>query len=95
MICLAVQLLAKPGHEKKIKDNFGKLTAESRKEPGCLMYLVHQSFEDPRKFLVYEQYGDTAALEFHRKSPHFREFATDGVYKWIESREAGLYVPLS
>src|SRR5260221_1675856 len=39
------------------------LQEHSRKEPGCLMYVGHQSTEDPRKFMFYEQYKDQAALE--------------------------------
>jgi autoinducer 2-degrading protein len=95
MICLAVNLLAKAGHEQEIKNNFAKLAPLSRKEPGCRLYIAHQSVDDPRKFLVYEQYDDNAALEFHRKSEHFQRYATNGLYKYVESREAGLYTPIS
>ena len=42
------------------------LQEHSRKEPGCLLYIGHQSTEDPRKFLFYEQYKDAAALDAHR-----------------------------
>ena len=94
MICLAVTLLAKAGHEQEIKDNFAKLAPLSRKESGCRMYIAHQLREDPRKFLVYEQYDDNAALEFHRNSEHFRLYATNGLYKYVENREAALYSPL-
>lgn len=94
MICLAVRLLAKTGHEQEIKDNFAELAPLSRKEAGCRMYVAHQQLDDPRKFLVYEQYDDQAALEFHRSSEHFRQYATNGMYKHVESREAELYAPL-
>lgn len=94
MICLAVRLLAKAGHEQEIKDNFAKLAPLSRKEAGCKMYTAHESLEDPRKFLVYEQYADQAAMEFHRNSNHFRQYATNGLYKYVENREADLYSPL-
>jgi quinol monooxygenase YgiN len=94
MICLAVRLVVKPGHEQQVADLFKPLTEASRKEPGCLFYVAHQHRDDPRKFLVYEQYKDDAALEAHRNSEHFNRYAADGLYKFVESREADLYRPL-
>jgi (4S)-4-hydroxy-5-phosphonooxypentane-2,3-dione isomerase len=94
MICLAVRLLVRPGHEQQVADLFQPLTEASRKEPGCVLYVAHQHRDDPRKFLVYEQYKDDAALEAHRNSEHFRRYAADGLYQFVESREADLYRPL-
>jgi quinol monooxygenase YgiN len=94
MICLNVRLLVKPGHEQQVGDFFKPLTEASRKEPGCLFYVAHQHRDDPRKFLVYEQYKDDAALDAHRNSAHFKQYATEGLYKFVESREADLYRPL-
>lgn len=94
MICLNVTLVARSGEETRIAELFPKLQAASRQEPGCLLYVVHQHLKDPRRFLVYEQYADEAALEFHRNSPHFQEIAANTIYKLIESREAELYRPL-
>jgi quinol monooxygenase YgiN len=84
----------KPGHEQQVADFFKPLTEASRQEPGCLFYAAHQHRDDPRKFLVYEQYKDDAALDAHRNSAHFKQYATDGLYKFVESREADLYRPL-
>jgi len=95
MICLAVRLLVKAGHEQEVKNNFAKLTPLSRKEPGCRFYVAHQSVDDARRFMVYEQYDDQAALDAHRKSEHFRQYATNGFYPHVESREAELYTPLT
>jgi len=94
MICLAVRLLVKAGHAQEVKDNFAKLVPLSRKEPGCRMYIAHQGIDNPRRFLVYEQYDDQAALDLHRNSEHFRQYATNGLYPHVESREAELYTPL-
>jgi quinol monooxygenase YgiN len=94
MICLAVRLLAKNGMENKVAEAFRPLIEQSRREPGCLMYVVHQRKDEPRRFLVYEQYKDDAALEAHRESDHFQKYATNGVYTMIDERDAGLYHPL-
>ena len=94
MICLAVRLLTKAGLEVEVARTFRPLIEASRKEPGCLMYIVHQRKDDPRHFLVYEQYKDEAAVDSHRESPHFLKYATHGVYTMIEERDAGFYHPL-
>jgi len=38
MVVLAVTWMAKTGRESEVAALFEKLTAESRKEPGCVMY---------------------------------------------------------
>jgi quinol monooxygenase YgiN len=90
MLCLVVRLTVKPGKESEVVEHFLPLAEASRKEPGCLMYVAHQHKDDARKFLVYEQYADDEALEFHRNSAHFR-YATEGLYPHVEEREAELY----
>ena len=75
MVVLAVTWMAKIGRESEVAAIFEKLSAESRKEPGCLMYQVHKHKTDPRRFFIYEQYKDDAALEAHRAAPHFLQHA--------------------
>ena len=53
---LAVTWMAKAGQEgRSLPELFTKLTAESRKEPGCAMYQVHRHRTEPRRFFIYEQ----------------------------------------
>lgn len=91
MICVAVTYLMKPGHEDEAVALFGQLTPPTRREPGCRMYLVHRSTTDPRKFFLYEQYDDQAALDAHRASEHFARYATGGLFPIIESRTPEIY----
>jgi quinol monooxygenase YgiN len=42
MVVLAVTWMAKAGREAEVSGIFSRLTEESRKEPGCIMYQVHQ-----------------------------------------------------
>jgi quinol monooxygenase YgiN len=95
MICIAVTYVIKPGHEQEAVDLFQKLTGPTRAERGCRMYLAHRSTTDPRRFFLYEQYDDRAALDAHRASPHFAEFATGGLFPIIESRTPEVYEPLT
>ncbi|HEX8204184.1 MAG TPA: putative quinol monooxygenase, partial [Isosphaeraceae bacterium] len=94
MICVAVTYLIQAGHEEEAVALFGKLTEATRAEPGCRMYLAHRSTSDPRKFFLYEQYDDQAALDAHRAAPHFQQYAAGGLFAILESRTPGLYEPL-
>jgi quinol monooxygenase YgiN len=94
MIVLKVDMLVKPGTEEKCKEYIRILQKHSRQEPGCLMYIGHQSSEDSRKFLFYEQYVDAAALEAHRNAPYFRQYVIGGLDAIMESRGRELYTVL-
>ena len=72
MLVLVVHNHVRPGRESFVRDSFLELEAASRQEPGCLFYAVQQAKDDPREFLVYEQYRDDAALEAHRATPHYK-----------------------
>jgi autoinducer 2-degrading protein len=45
-----------------------------RDEPGCLRFNVLEDVSDPNRFYFYEVYRDEAALEAHRKTPHYERW---------------------
>jgi autoinducer 2-degrading protein len=92
MIVLKVDMLVKPGKETKCKEYIRAMQMYSRQEPGCLLYIGHQSIENSRRFFFYEQYTDEAALDFHRNTPYFKEFVTGGLDGIMESRARDLAV---
>ena len=94
MVVLAVTWVAKLGREAEVAGVFSKLTEASRKEPGCLLYQVHRHKTDPRRFFVYEQYKDDAALEAHRAAPHFLQHARKELPRIADRVEGQLYEPL-
>ncbi len=94
MICVAVTYVIQPGHEEEARSFFEKLMPATRLEPGCRMYLVHRSLADRRRFFLYEQYDDQAALDDHRAAPHFEQFVKNGLFTILESRAPELYEPL-
>ena len=94
MVVLAVTWMAKVGRENDVVGIFGKLTEASRKEPGCSMYVVHRHKTDPRRFFIYEQYKDDAALEAHRAAPHFLQHAKKDLPKVADRVEGHLFEPL-
>jgi quinol monooxygenase YgiN len=55
---------------------------------------VHKQKTDPRRFFIYEQYKDDAALEGHRTAPHFLQLAKKDLPKIADRIEGHLYEPL-
>lgn len=94
MIVLKVDMLVKPGTEEKCKEYIRVLHEHSRKEPGCVQYVGHQSLEEPRRFLFYEVYKDQAALQAHRDSHHFKQNVTGGLDGIMEQRSRELYTAI-
>ena len=94
MVVLAVTWMAKNGRESDVAAMFSKLTEASRNEPGCLMFQVHRHKTEPRRFFIYEQYKDDAALEAHRATPHFLQYARKELSKIADRVEGQLYEPL-
>jgi autoinducer 2-degrading protein len=90
-----VTYIIKSGREAEAIELFRKVTQQSRTEPGNLFYQVHRSIADPRRFFIYEQYTDQAALDAHRASPHFDQYVTNGLFTILESRTPEIYEPLS
>jgi autoinducer 2-degrading protein len=94
MVVLAVTWVAKVGQEAEVAEVLAKLTAEARKEPGCAMFQVHRHRTEPRRFFIYEQYKDDAALEAHRNTAHFLQYARKDLPKIADRIEGQLYDPL-
>ena len=94
MVVLAVTWMAKVGREADVAKIFVKLTEDSRKEPGCIIYQVHRHKTEPRRFFIYEQYKDDGALEAHRSAPHFLQYVRKDLPKIADRVEGHLYSPL-
>lgn len=65
---------AKPGMESLLKQDLLRLVVETRQEEGCLNYDLHQSSDDPTKFLFYENWTSKAHLDRHAQSAHIQSF---------------------
>lgn len=94
MIVLIVHTTVKPGTEQECVSICREVTEASRKEPGCLLYFIHQSNENPLHFAFYEQYVDQAALDAHRATPHFAKYRA-AIGPNVVSRVAELFTPVA
>ena len=87
MVSFTVRLRFEKENMEQVIELFRKLTVASRQEPGCVTYVAHTVEDDPSTVVLYEQYKDAAALEFHRNTPHFHEFAIGGFYQLMRDRQ--------
>ncbi len=60
-------------------------------EPGCTLYHVCRSADDPDFFLLYEHYTDEAALAAHRDTSHFKEIIEGTIIPLLDKREREFY----
>jgi quinol monooxygenase YgiN len=72
MRALVVTIQIKPEHREAfmksmLEDARGSVT----NEPGCLRFDVVQDADDPNRIHLFEVYRDQAAIEAHRKAPHY------------------------
>jgi quinol monooxygenase YgiN len=94
MVVLLVQFTVTAGSEQQARTFIQKMTEHTRREPGCRMYLGHQSAESSRRFILYEQYDNKDALDAHRATPYFRDYITNGLGKLMESVTRELFQPI-
>ncbi len=88
MIVLVARYLVKPGREMEVEEALIDMAdMVETYEPDCLMYQVSRSTENAREFLIYEQYVDESAVEFHRETAHFKNQIVDRVIPLLEKRE--------
>jgi quinol monooxygenase YgiN len=71
-ITVVATFQALPGKEEELKKALIGLVAPTRKEAGCINYDLHQSPEEPGKFLFHENWTTKAALDAHLKMPHIQ-----------------------
>lgn len=75
MLTLTAILTVKAGHEAEFERVMQVTVPKVRGEPGNHAYVLNRSTENPRVYLVYEEYEDAEALASHRA--HLKEMGID------------------
>jgi quinol monooxygenase YgiN len=94
MFAITVTYLIKPGHEEAAAAHFRACLQPTRGEPGNRRYLIYRSMDEPRRFVLVEEYADEAAFEAHRATAYFEEHIRNGIMTLMESRDADRLLPL-
>jgi quinol monooxygenase YgiN len=95
MYVVAAQYYAKEGKDDEIAAILKTMIPISSAEPGCALYTVNRAIDDPRKFLLYEQYHDRAGYDAHMATEPFKENILGKVVPMLEKRERAFYEVLT
>ena len=71
-------LRVKPGKMAGLVETIRDFVALTRQEPGCEVFSISQSLDDPELFILWEVFTNEAALQEHLAKPYTQElFALD------------------
>jgi quinol monooxygenase YgiN len=66
MITLLFYMTVKPGREDEFTGIARAMMASTHAEDeGCINYSIHRQSDNPREFVLYEQWRDQAAVTAH------------------------------
>lgn len=71
-VTVVARFFAKPGLEDEVRKKLLALVAPTRSESGCLNYDLHQDPDEPRHFMLYENWKSLQDLEEHLDKPYLR-----------------------
>jgi len=69
-IRVIARAVARPETRQRLAQALAKNQAASRKEPGCVHYVVAQSTSDANEFVTIEEWRSEADVAAHMKTPH-------------------------
>jgi quinol monooxygenase YgiN len=84
MICYSATFLAYPGREKEAIKILRDHVKQAKKEAGVIVTRVYRSRTDLRRFFIYHELTDQAALDTHLASQHYVEHILTYLYGMFE-----------
>jgi len=76
MIIIVAQFTALPGKTDALMKEVEPLIEASRKEAGCIRYILHQDIKNSDNFAFIEHWKDQASVDAHMRSDHFKTIGT-------------------
>lgn len=74
IITVVAKLVVTEAGVDSVKSELLKLITPTRQEEGCIEYRLHQDNENPCVFIFYENWQNSACLEKHMNSAHFKGY---------------------
>lgn len=87
MITILATYVAAPGNEEELAEALRGYVPMVLTEPGCIAFDVYRGIDEPRLFILVEQYTDRAAIDAHIASDHYSGVAVDHIRPLLESRQ--------
>ena len=75
LLTVIAYMRAAPGKRDELRQALEALVEPTSQEKGYVNYDLHQSLEDPDRFLLYENWESGEDLDAHLAAPHLRDFA--------------------
>jgi autoinducer 2-degrading protein len=91
MYAIVARYYAQDGKEEEVAEILRMMIPIALSEPGCKMYAINRAPDDPRRFLLYEQYVDEAAFASHAASEPVQRNIVGRVIPMLESRVREVY----
>jgi quinol monooxygenase YgiN len=76
-ITIVVPIHAKNELRDEVRQRLVDLTGKTRKEAGNICYVLHEVHSEPNHFIIYEQWKNKAALDFHMNQEYLKAFLAD------------------
>ena len=76
-ISIIVPIKAKSEFRTKVKNKLLELSTLTNKEDGNICYCLHVAKDDPNQFIIYEQWKNQAALDFHMNQDYLKAFLNE------------------
>lgn len=90
VITLLCPIHAAPGKGAALKLALQELASNTVQEPGNICYRLHTT-DDPDEFIIYEQWKNQSALDFHMATAHLQQFLADEK-KLLAAQPAGRFL---
>lgn len=84
MISFSATFLAYPGREEEVIQILRDHVEQAKKETGVTITHVYRSRTEPRCFFIYHELMDQAAVDVHRRAPHYGTHILTHLYGMIE-----------
>lgn len=91
-----VRFFPKAGQDARVESILRGMVVETRKEPGCRRYDLHESKSaaGARIFCLLERYADAAAVQAHRDTAHYKAYRANIMELLDQPIEVNLLDPL-
>lgn len=91
MYVIVARYYVKEGHDDEVAAILRDMIPHALSEPGCHCYAINRSADDPRRFLLYEQYDDAAAFAAHAATEAVKANVIGKVFPLLDHREREVY----
>ena len=88
---LVARMTTRDGEQDRAAELIPQLVEASRQEPGNIHWIAHRSTENPRTFMIYEQYRDEDAFKEHGQTEHFKSLAVEQIFPLMDGERERLF----